>query len=120
MSQRDDFAGGFLLGTIVGGVVGGALGALVASGKLKELVSSDSPEKPLLKNSEKLEGKPSKARKPSLRSQNGQQVDIEAARRSLEDKIAQLNDAIDDVRQKLGGVNGTPGKSSEQSLMKEP
>ena len=31
---------------------------------------------------------------------------IEVARRSLEDKIAQLNDAIDGVRQQLGHVNG--------------
>jgi hypothetical protein len=33
---------------------------------------------------------------------------MEVARRGLEDKIAQLNDAIDDVRQQLGTVNGTP------------
>lgn len=116
MSQRDDFTGGFLLGSIVGGIVGGALGALVASGKLSELMASD--EEAAL-NSEQAENKPNKLRKRALKPQNGQQVDIEAARRGLEDKIAQLNDAIDDVRQKLGGVNGTPGKSSEQSATRE-
>ena len=31
---------------------------------------------------------------------------IEAARLGLEAKIAQLNEAIDDVRQELGGING--------------
>jgi hypothetical protein len=31
---------------------------------------------------------------------------IESTRRSLETKIAQLNLAIDDVRQQLGTVNG--------------
>jgi hypothetical protein len=123
MSQQDDFAGGFLLGTLVGGVVGGVIGALVASGKLSELVSSD--EQPL--NADSIEGttKPKKRSRNAasgslLKAQNGQQVDIEAARRGLEDKIAQLNDAIDDVRQKLGGVNGTPGKSNEPSTLKEP
>jgi hypothetical protein len=55
-----------------------------------------------------------------LKPHNGQPVDIEAARRGLEDKIAQLNEAIDDVRQKLGGVNGTPGKGNEPSTLKEP
>ncbi len=31
MSQRDNFAGGFLLGTIVGSVVGGVLGTVLAN-----------------------------------------------------------------------------------------
>jgi hypothetical protein len=42
---------------------------------------------------------------------------MEVARRSLEDKIAQLNDAIDDVRQQLGGVNGaTEARSTAREL----
>jgi hypothetical protein len=39
---------------------------------------------------------------------------MEVARLSLEDKIAQLNQAIDDVRLQLGDVNGNaqaPGDS---------
>ncbi|WP_260378321.1 hypothetical protein [Limnospira platensis] len=32
---------------------------------------------------------------------------METARLNLEDKISQLNQAIDDVRHQLGGVNGT-------------
>lgn len=126
MSQQDDFASGFLLGTFVGGVVGGVLGALIASGKLSELVSSD--EQSL--NADPMEGRAgdNKLKKRSrstassslLKPQNGQPVDIEAARRGLEDKIAQLNEAIDDVRQKLGGVNGTSGKGNEPSTLKEP
>ena len=44
---------------------------------------------------------------------------MEVARRGLEDKIAQLNDAIDDVRQQLGTVNG--GESNrERSIAPEP
>jgi hypothetical protein len=42
------------------------------------------------------------------------------ARRSLEDKIAQLNETIDEVRLSLGNVNGTlPDKEIERSLTKD-
>jgi phage tail tape-measure protein len=88
MSQRDGFAGGFLLGTIVGGVVGGFLGAWVAKRS-----QETKTEKPSLLES-------GKAAKFNV------DQDMEFARRSLEDKIAQLNLAIDDVRQQLGSVNG--------------
>lgn len=112
--SRDNFSGGFLLGTIVGGVVGGVLGALLASGKLNELTASQdsllSPDQP--------ESKPGKTKRQSLKATNGH-ADIEAARRSLEDKIAQLNDAIDDVRQQLGGINGAPGQEGRRSSTTE-
>ncbi|MFQ3616211.1 MAG: hypothetical protein SNJ57_12950 [Cyanobacteriota bacterium] len=85
MSQQDNFFGGFWVGAIVGGVVGGVLGVLVA---------------PRLSRQDSLEGKKGE-RPPSLSEPNS-----EDSRRGLEDKIAQLNDAIDDVRQQLGGVNG--------------
>lgn len=89
MSQRDGFAGGFFVGAIIGGVVGGVLGAALTSRLSQE---SNSEKNPLLK--------PRKG--AQLTSEEG----IEVARRSLEDKIAQLNLAIDDVRQQLGAVNG--------------
>mgnify|MGYP006423913595 CR=1 FL=1 len=82
MSERDGFSGGFLLGTLVGGVVGGVIGAIAAS-RQKEANQGLSFDKG--NNSEGDES-------------------IESARRSLEDKISQLNFAIDDVRQQLGGV----------------
>jgi gas vesicle protein len=88
MSERNNFAGGFILGSIVGGVIGGVLGTVLASRsehratrRDKSLLQSDTPNK--------LDAEES----------------IEIARRSLEDKIAQLNTAIDDVRQQLGAVN---------------
>jgi len=118
MSQRDNFSGGFLLGTLVGGIVGGALGALWASGLLNEVVSSEPSEEPLL-NASQPDAKEAKPRKRSLKSTNGH-GEMEIARRSLEDKIAQLNDAIDDVRQQLGGVNQVPGKEEERSMTREP
>ena len=99
MSQRDGFAGGFLAGAIVGGIIGGLIGALVAGGQR----DSDPEDERSL-----LNAKPSEAKvmKGSKRQPNSEER-IEAARRSLEDKIAQLNTAIDDVRQQLGTVNGS-------------
>ncbi|BAU14346.1 hypothetical protein LEP3755_48930 [Leptolyngbya sp. NIES-3755] len=91
MSQQDNFSGGFVLGAIVGGIVGGIIGSVVTSQRLAEEVE----EKPELKNA-----------KPKKKMRASEEQNIELARRSLEDKIAQLNDAIDDVRQQLGSVNG--------------
>ncbi|MGB3199984.1 MAG: hypothetical protein WBA99_03725 [Nodosilinea sp.] len=94
MSQQDNFVGGFLLGTVVGGALGGIVGALAAS---------------------RIQSGGRKA-KSSLPQDSGNlafgefddtdEASIEAARLGLEAKIAQLNDAIDDVRQQLGGING--------------
>lgn len=97
MSQRDGFGSGFLAGTIVGGLVGGIVGALVASGRTSEADANAS-----LLNSGASEAKAGKGRKRQLKDSDS----IEFARRSLEDKIAQLNAAIDDVRTQLGNVNG--------------
>jgi len=114
MSQRDGFTSGFFLGTILGGVVGGVVGALLAARQLGE--SPEAVDTPL--KSSTLEPKPDK-RKRFLKSSGNN--DMEAARRSLEDKIAQLNEAIDDVRQQLGGVNGKPSKEPlEASMVKDP
>ncbi|MGQ9872171.1 hypothetical protein [Leptodesmis sp.] len=115
MSQRDGFSSGFFLGTLVGGVVGGIVGALLAARQLGE--ASDTQDSPLKSNT--LETKPDK--KKRLLKAPGNHTDMETARRSLEDKIAQLNEAIDDVRQQLGGVNGkSPKEPLEASMAKDP
>jgi len=88
-SGQDNFAGGFLFGAIVGGVIGGVVGALLASPRSEDF------------SGEELSGDQRKPLKASAESK------IELARRGLEDKIAQLNTAIDDVRQQLSNVNGT-------------
>ena len=88
MNQNDGFTGGFLAGVVVGGLFGGVLGVLTAS-----KLSNNAQEEPLLK-----------PKKPVKKI--GSEESIEDARRSLEDKIAQLNMAIDDVRQQLSEVNG--------------
>ena len=41
------------------------------------------------------------------------EASMEMARRGLEVKIAQLNSAIDDVREQLGGINGHPSSVSQ-------
>ncbi|MEM9003244.1 MAG: hypothetical protein AAGE59_06920 [Cyanobacteria bacterium P01_F01_bin.86] len=100
MSQQDNFGSGFLLGTLFGGVIGGVVGAVVAS----RIVEDRSDEETLrLEDSENRE---TDALGPS-------EEEMEVARRGLEDKIAQLNAAIDNVRQRLGGVNGYPQASED-------
>ncbi|GAB4379262.1 MAG: hypothetical protein Kow00121_33060 [Elainellaceae cyanobacterium] len=101
MSQQGNFIGGFLLGTVVGGVVGGIAGVLVTS-RINQAELSE-VEGNLPKLDKKLENKGNKKRPLKVSTEQ----DIELARRGLEDKIAQLNEAIDDVRQQLGAVNGT-------------
>lgn len=91
MSERNNFSGGFILGSIVGGVIGGLLGTLLASRRENRATKQ---EKSLLHS--------------DMATKFGTEESIEIARRSLEDKIAQLNTAIDDVRQQLGTVNSNP------------
>jgi nitroimidazol reductase NimA-like FMN-containing flavoprotein (pyridoxamine 5'-phosphate oxidase superfamily) len=98
MSQRDSFAGGFFLGALVGGAVGGVLGAVVAT-RSRQINESDE-ERSLL----------SSGRGEKIDTEEG----MEKARRRLEDKIAQLNNAIDDVREQLGPTNGS---TSEQEML---
>jgi len=78
MSEKDNFGSGFLLGTIIGGVVGGVIGA-IATKKASEMGDNakSNSEKNIYVNS---------------------QENIENSRLSLEEKINQLNHAIDDVR----------------------
>lgn len=103
MSQRDGFTSGFLVGTVVGGLLGGVIAALVVAQRDNE---QDEGEKSLLNSSTIPEAKVLKGRRRQLKAEES----IEVARRSLEDKIAQLNMAIDDVRQQLGTVNGNTDK----------
>lgn len=109
MSQRDGFAGGFFAGAIVGGVVGGVLGAIITSRRDSEL-SGDGDQNP-----RSLDGKPNPGKRRTVPANDSETMEI--ARRSLEDKIAQLNATIDEVREQLGSVNGnsTPTVSDRSS-----
>ncbi len=94
MSQKDGFGSGFILGSIIGGIVGGLLGGLLVSSRDKQ--NSEGKNKPLAEGGQPV--------------QLTTEESIEVARHSLEDKIAQLNLAIDDVRQQLETVNGNSGE----------
>lgn len=76
--NNNNFGIGFLVGTIVGGVVGGIIGTVIAN-KGKDSMNNN------------LEGQPNYSAFDS-------EEEIENARLSLEEKINQLNHAIDDVR----------------------
>ena len=89
MSQKNGFGNGFILGSIIGGVVGGLLGTVLATRNEQQISESDGEVLPRQGNS-----------KISF----GSEESIELARHGLEDKIAQLNLAIDDVRQQLSSV----------------
>lgn len=103
MSQQDNFVGGFLLGTLVGGALGGIVGALAAS-RIQSGGKAKQPSLPKL-DRELAFGE----------FDNTDEDSIETARLSLEAKIAQLNEAIDDVRQQLGGINGHAERPWESS-----
>jgi gas vesicle protein len=98
MSQRDGFAGGFFLGAIVGGVVGGVMGAVIATRRQGQ--ENEEDDLSMISSGKGAKFEPEET--------------MEKARRRLEDKIAQLNLAIDDVRQQLGAVNGN---ASEDELL---
>jgi hypothetical protein len=96
MSEQGNFVGGFLLGTLVGGALGGVVGALAASRNQAgsyRLGRSEGDDLSLADLDDATE------------------ETMEAARLGLEAKIAQINDAIDDVRQQLGHINGQADKT---------
>ncbi len=89
MSQNN-FASGFIAGAFVGGLIGGVVGVL-ASNRLRSDADDDFTQ---LSDQERrrLENASTEER-------------MEFARRGLEDKISQLNTAIEDVRVQMGNVN---------------
>ena len=108
MSQQDNFSTGFLLGAVVGGVVGGVLGSILVKRLPDDEVTVEKREQlPEVK-------KPAKRplRSAPVNQEEQALANSDTARRSLEDKIAQLNDAIDDVRDQLKRVSGS-GSSKE-------
>ncbi len=116
MSQRDGFGSGFLAGAFVGGVFGGVIGALIASRRDPQLLAEEETE---LTDSQ-AEAKRIAAKRRQMKASESESSGIETARRSLEDKIAQLNATIDEVREQLGNVNGgLPQTIGDRSLNKD-
>ena len=97
MSNREGFTSGLMIGATLGSLVGGVLGVVLTS-----RMSGDNSANQL------IDGK-----KTKNKSNQPDAESMEMARLSLEDKIAQLNQAIDDVRQQLGSVNGVTPENPE-------
>jgi gas vesicle protein len=109
MSQRDGFTGGFIVGSVVGGIVGGIVGVLLTAKRNSEQIDGEDS----LSDRRRLsEVKATKSKKRQLPESDS----MEVARRSLEDKIAQLNSAIDEVRLSLGNVNSNPLETQSQEV----
>jgi gas vesicle protein len=98
MSQKDGFSSGFFLGSIIGGLVGGTIGVLLANRQQE----GDEPEV-LRRVKARTQGKSTEAQS------------IEFARQSLEDKIADLNGAIDEVRSSLNDAQLDPAIKINQA-----
>jgi hypothetical protein len=98
----DRFAGGFLAGTIFGSVVGGLVGTWLAT----KLIEQEEDGTSL------TEGGPASIAREQFKRIRQRVLNatdeptVEEARQGLEDKISQLNDAIDLARQQLSKVNG--------------
>ena len=99
-NQGDRFLGGFIAGSLFGGLVGGLIGSYLVNKLDNPLLDEDEDSEG------SLEGKIKSARKLLSRSSD---LTIEDAREGLEDKIAELNDAIDEARQQLSHVNEVSG-----------
>jgi hypothetical protein len=105
MSNQDGdrFAGGFLAGTIFGSVVGGLVGAWLATKLIESEEDADSLSEVGPASIAKEQFK--RLRQRVLNAT--EEPTVEEARQGLEDKISQLNDAIDLARQQLSKVNGS-------------
>ncbi len=99
-NQNDRFWGGFLSGAIFGSITGGLLGTWLAS-KLADHLSSEVD----MLDKARTDGTSSHKEGQVFGLSEGQTV--EEARQGLEQKISQLNDAIDHARQQLSKVNGS-------------
>ncbi len=95
MSNKDNFGSGFILGTIIGGVVGGVIGSLIAN-QNKEIFETEN-DNSVMKN---------------IKYTVDNTEDILETKTNLEDKINQLNHAIDEVRFTL--LKNTEAEISEK------
>jgi hypothetical protein len=113
MSQQDNFSSGFVWGAMLGGLAGGLVGALLVAKSRNDELEDDLEDAeidatPIAQSSrtqQPAKGAASRRRPLRLAPPPVTEPNMEVARRSLEDKIASLNDAIDDVRQQLRLVN---------------
>ncbi len=111
MSDRDNFAGGFVTGAVLGGLLGGIVGASLsrrqasaARRALRNGISKVRATSRELESRANGNGRTVRrwgGRTPVETHPVAPEARIEESRRNLENKIAQLNIAIDDARQQL-------------------
>ena len=119
MSQQDNFSTGFLLGAVVGAVVGGVLGSILVKRLPDDQVVGDGADRlPEVKPVKPAVKRP--LRSAPVNQQQQESANSDSARRSLEDKIAQLNDAIDDVRDQLKRVGDSSSSKERAPLSSGP
>ncbi|MGF1576723.1 MAG: hypothetical protein ACFCU9_12435 [Cyanophyceae cyanobacterium] len=104
MAQKEgDFLGGFVLGAVVGGIVGGVIGAALVPRLLqrgsRQVSRAQDPDP--LRQTQSAHTEKTTSRRVSARLQAADDVAIAQARKTLEEKIAQLNEAIQDTRAQL-------------------
>ncbi|CCH66495.1 hypothetical protein RINTHH_3400 [Richelia intracellularis HH01] len=98
MNQREGFGSGFLAGAVLGSLVGGIIGSILASrGDMEQSVEESQVHSGSVETYQSH-------RKPKQIKVTNSEINMEMTRRSLEEKIAQLNITIDEVRQQLGNV----------------
>ncbi len=101
MAEKDSgFLGGFVVGAMVGGIVGGVIGAALAPRLLRQR-----PDQRSSRQDSEPEASPTAPPAPNGRripvQLQADEAAISQARKTLEDKIAQLNEAIQDTRAQL-------------------
>ncbi|MBC7515093.1 MAG: hypothetical protein H7237_01450 [Alkalinema sp. FL-bin-369] len=111
MSQQDNFSSGFVWGAVLGGIAGGLIGSTLANRLGEPDDDVDSEHDSNRRTNPQPEIPAAKSRRRPLRLESAPQKNMELARQSLENKIASLNDAIDDVRQQLHQVNAEDVRS---------
>ena len=116
MSQQDNFSSGFVWGAVLGGIAGGLIGSTLANRSGEPDDDVDSEHDSNRRTNPQPEFPPAKSRRRPLRLESAPKKNMELARQSLEDKIASLNDAIDDVRQQLHQVNAEDVRSVPSDL----
>ncbi len=115
MTQRDGFAGGFFAGAIVGSIIGGVIGTLVAQRRDSAAELAEDRQE----NQITATGNSNFDKSGRQMADAASGVEMEIARRSLEDKIAQLNATIDEVRDQLSNVNKNSGEVNQYSSRSE-
>ena len=108
MSNQDGFASGLLTGALLGGLVGGIVGVVLGSRSAQK----NTPDDRRIASADRTDRLPRKSPR-----QLHNEEDMEIARQMLEVKIAQLNEAIDDVREQLHSVNGSSSAIDDEKSL---